>query len=120
MGAIVLVALGLGVSATETNGSTGYSIPIRSCIEGDKYPVYSLCRDVVGNHTIAAQTNLTLLEDFVGKTFRSLIYVQSQGGSPPASLRHDTCLCVTVRQRRSRNLHGMLVPGSVKPRVELC
>jgi len=57
--------------------------PIRSCIKADEHPVYDLCRDVVGNQTIATQQNLTLLEDFVAKTFRSLIYVQDRGGSPP-------------------------------------
>jgi len=41
--------------------------------------VNPLCRPVIGNRTFIIATNLTELDTYVGKTFRSLIYVQSQG-----------------------------------------
>jgi len=79
---VVVTLLSLSLSC-KSFGDIGGPLPIMSCKQADKYPVNELCRDVVGNETISVQANLTILEEYVGKTFRSLIYVQDPGDYDP-------------------------------------
>jgi len=85
----VLLALLLGhVSAggyradyLDEGQQTPVGVPIQSCIDASNpnITIYEGCKPVVGNNSITVQANLTEFATYVGKTFRSLIYVQSSG-----------------------------------------
>ena len=72
MGGLLGTLLLLQQVSLVLGGGDGGPLPIMSCKQADKYPVNDLCRNVVGNRTISVQANLTTLEEYVGKTFRSL------------------------------------------------